>query len=76
VLGRISARYGRIPSVSLLPLLPHSRLRALGGTSTARGLAAAVLAVAALIAAADAGPARAAQDSRPASHSAPHTAHH
>ncbi|MER6525555.1 hypothetical protein [Streptomyces sp. NPDC001508] len=40
---------------------PHLRLRSLKGTTAARGLIAAVLAAAALIAAANAGPARATQ---------------
>jgi hypothetical protein len=53
VLGRTSAR----PTA-----LPHSRLRSIGGTPTVRSVAAAVIAVAALITAANAGPARATDD--------------
>lgn len=58
--GRTSAPYGR-PTPELTP----SRLRVDGGASTARGVAAAVIAATALILAANAGPARAA-DTAPA----------
>ncbi|MEU3984746.1 hypothetical protein AB0F77_32585 [Streptomyces sp. NPDC026672] len=44
--------------------LPHTRLRSFGGTPTARGLAAAVLAVAALVMAANVVPAHAEQPPR------------
>jgi hypothetical protein len=53
--GRTSARYER-PSA-----LPHLRLRPSRRTSTVRGVAAAVVAVAALITAANAVPAHASQ---------------
>lgn len=65
MLGRTSAR----PTA-----LPHSRLRSIGGTPTARSVAAAVIAVAALIIAANAGPARATDD--PAGSPAPAAAQH
>ncbi len=57
--GRTSAPYGHSPA---LPdcRLPHTRLRACGGNSTTRGVTAAVIAVVALITAANAGPAGAA----------------
>ncbi len=48
--GRTSAPYAP----------PHSRIRPIGRTSTARGIIAAVIAAAALLLAANAGPARAA----------------
>ncbi|MGW0766072.1 hypothetical protein [Streptomyces sp. NPDC002676] len=57
--GRTSAPDGR-PTALPDCRLPHPRLRACGGASTARGVAAAVIAVVALVAAANAGPARAA----------------
>ncbi|MGW2031390.1 hypothetical protein [Streptomyces spinosus] len=53
--GRTSAPYAP----------PHSRIRPIGRTSTARGIIAAVIAAAALLLAANAGPARAA-DTPPA----------
>ncbi|RPE42341.1 hypothetical protein EDD90_5467 [Streptomyces sp. Ag109_O5-1] len=65
MLGRTSAR----PTAR-----PHSRMRSIGGTPTARSVAAAVIAVAALITAANAGPARA-TDGSPGS-STPATAQH
>ncbi|MEU5532033.1 hypothetical protein [Streptomyces sp. NPDC020362] len=68
VLGRTSAPYGR-PTA-----LPHSRLRSNGATPTLRGVAAAVLAVAALITAANAVPARAA-DALPTRPAALHDRH-
>ncbi|MFJ9704383.1 hypothetical protein [Streptomyces sp. NPDC101234] len=49
-------------------------MRSIGGTPTARSIAAAVIAVAALITAANAGPARATDDSPGSSH--PATAQH
>ncbi|KUN26957.1 MULTISPECIES: hypothetical protein [Streptomyces] len=48
--GRTSAPYAP----------PHSRIRPIGRTSTARGIVAAVIAAATLLLAANAGPARAA----------------
>lgn len=53
--GRTSAPYGR-PTPGLAP----SRVRVSGGPSTGRAVAAAVIAAASLIIAANAGPARAA----------------
>ncbi|MEU7359335.1 MULTISPECIES: hypothetical protein [Streptomyces] len=53
--GRTSAPYAP----------PHSRIRPIGRTSTARGIVAAVIAAATLLLAANAGPARAA-DTTPA----------
>ena len=54
--------------------LPHSRLRSVGGNPTARSVAAAVIAVAALITAANAGPARATDNGSRST--APATAEH
>ncbi|WP_190016235.1 hypothetical protein [Streptomyces lucensis] len=54
--GRTSAPYGR-PTPEPAP----ARLRTGGSTPTARGVAAAVIAAAALVIAANAGPARAAE---------------
>lgn len=67
--GRTSAR----PTAS-----SPSRIRSVGGTPTARSVAAAVVAVAALITAANAGPARATDNSpaSPAAATARHTAGH
>lgn len=64
MLGRTSAR----PTAR-----PRFRVRSIGGTPTARSVAAAVIAVAALITAANAGPARA-TDNAPGS-PAPAAAH-
>ncbi|MCF3134071.1 hypothetical protein [Streptomyces olivochromogenes] len=65
MLGRTSAR----PTA-----LSHFRRPAIGGTPAVRGLTAALIAVAALITAANAGPARAVQD-RPAAPTAQHATH-
>ncbi|WEP00515.1 hypothetical protein A6P39_021155 [Streptomyces sp. FXJ1.172] len=53
--GRTPAPYGRPTPAPLIP----SRIRLTAGTPTARGVAAAVIAAAALILAANAGPAHA-----------------
>ncbi|GGN04282.1 hypothetical protein GCM10011578_027450 [Streptomyces fuscichromogenes] len=68
--GRTSARPTASPAA-----LPPSRIRSIGGTPVARGVAAAVIAVAALITAANAGPARATDGSpgSPAAATARHT---
>jgi hypothetical protein len=68
VLGRTSAPYGRSST------LPHLRLRYAGNTPVARGVAAAVIAVVTLIAAANAGPARASDAPAPPPH-ARHAGH-
>ncbi len=67
--GRTSAR----PTA-----LARSRMRSIGGTPTARSLVAAVIAVAALITAANAGPARATDSSpdSPAAATARHSTGH